>query len=138
MALGSYLGNVEKGGVAKCMMKGTIVKRHERTHTGECPFTCDVCPKVFSRADALDAHVQTHAAEKPFECTECSRHIHSSSKLKRHERLVHSEDARQHACPYCYKIFSQKVFLQIHQPMQGKQLYRCGLCPQSFTQLANV
>ncbi|KAL1482849.1 hypothetical protein MTO96_033504 [Rhipicephalus appendiculatus] len=117
----------------------TNVARHERTHTGECPFTCNLCLKVFNRADALEAHVQTHAAEKPFECTECSQHFYSSSKLRRHKKLVHSEDARKHACPYCGKMFAKKAFLQTHLPMHtGKRVYQCSLCPQSFTQLANV
>ncbi|XP_037525819.1 zinc finger protein 2-like [Rhipicephalus sanguineus] len=117
----------------------TNITRHEWTHTGECPFACDICQKAFRRADGLKAHMRTHAAEKPFECSECSQRFYGSPNLRRHKKLAHSEDARKHACPYCDKTYSQKVNLQNHLPTHtGKRLYQCSQCHQSFTQLARV
>lgn len=41
------------------------LKRHLFMHTGLKPFTCDVCEKSFARLENMRAHRKTHNKEKP-------------------------------------------------------------------------
>ena len=61
------------------------LKLHQKTHTAEKVFNCEICGKSFSRKDYLKTHMITHTGEKPFECEVCGKSFSLKHDLKEHK-----------------------------------------------------
>ena len=48
-----------------------LIKVHEMDHTGEKPYTCNLCDAKFKVPSCLKRHLKIHSGEKPFECKTC-------------------------------------------------------------------
>ncbi|PKK34111.1 odd-skipped related transciption factor 2, partial [Columba livia] len=83
---------------------------HERTHTDERPYTCDICHKAFRRQD----HLRDHRSEQesPHKCPTCGRTFNQRSNLKTH--LLTHTDIKPYNCEQCGKVFRRNCDLRRH------------------------
>merc|ERR1719319_379156 len=65
---------------------------HERVHTGEKPFECEVCTSRFRKEDQLSRHTKIHTGEKPHICQHCGKGFIQKSNMTAHQQQQHSQE----------------------------------------------
>ncbi|XP_055705326.1 zinc finger protein 62 homolog [Phlebotomus papatasi] len=89
-----------------------VLREHERTHTGEKPFQCNICNTTFAKKISVERHIAQRHKPATLQCEFCDKVFKITASLRLHIRRVHLE--RKIPCPVCDKRYASKRDLTRH------------------------
>lgn len=115
----------------------SLLKAHQRSHTGEQPFLCPQCGRRFSFKQSLERHKQTHKPGRRHRCLICGESF-DSLEAEREHRSAHMENG-EYLCSECGRAFAWKSALVRHLKTHGKDAgeaahtHKCPRCDLAFS-----
>ena len=94
---------------ARVFKNSTLMKNHQRIHSGLKPYECRFCPKHLNHLEDLKIHERIHTGERPFQCTVCEKKFITNSQLKNHHRIHTGE--KPYKCDLCEAKFRDSTLL---------------------------
>ncbi|XP_076036373.1 uncharacterized protein LOC143022167 isoform X1 [Oratosquilla oratoria] len=95
------------------VLKESSVKQHQKTHSGEKPYKCDMCNSRFTRKGDVKRHKRlVHKNQKPYKCRKCQKEFSDKKNLKYH--LQNHDKAIYYSCETCFFKFGKREYYENH------------------------
>ncbi|KAM7349229.1 uncharacterized protein ACRADG_008249 [Cochliomyia hominivorax] len=109
------------------------ISRHVKViHEGLKRFPCTYCPKRFGTRNSQVCHERLHTGERPFICEICHRGFVQPEGLRSHMKN-HDKNLRKHVCKYCSQRFITLKNLVDHERRHlGDKPHICNICSKGF------
>jgi len=75
---------------------------------------CSECGMTLASMSKLKRHLVSHTGEKPFSCDVCGSRFARKDKLDNHKNAKHNENYVKHGCFICNKAYGSKWHLSRH------------------------
>ncbi len=82
-------------------------------------YSCNICPKSFSRGFCLEQHMIIHSEKRPFLCSFCLKAFKRKESLNNHVRIHTGE--KPFSCHICQKVFTTRSNLFVHKRTHKKE-----------------
>ena len=127
-------GNLYRCDVESCRKTFQTIhsfRDHEKWHTLQFKYTCEVCGKGFMRKDHFVDHSLRHTKEKNYQCDKCKLMFFRKNELKRHlNKSCKFSNVEKVNCPICGKEMKNCDTLRNHRKSvhEEGQLICCPYC----------
>lgn len=101
-----------------------------------------MCGKSFSTNAALNKHQLSHTEERPLMCEHCGLTFKCKTHCDTHKKNVHPREKsippEKFECELCKKLFTTKIYRDMHFKRHNGQGHQCDICYKLFVSKAHM